>query len=202
MPSPPVLPITDPTPRRVQKPVLKQDEEMGSESTEKGWRRAPETLKGVQQFRRDERWHTVPPKPDNAPRWKTPSSDGVAEGIFNGMEVDKVDPVQREIDKIELHNLKVNIADTPKRTNNLQKKTKHKEETEQELTRVDHGYKKIMGGISIGKAITKKVNGSTFIIKLTVKLPTREGSPKSIGIILRDKPSFICFACKKEWHLA
>lgn len=76
----------------------------------------------------------VPPKPDNALRWKSPLSDRMAEGMSDGMEVDIVDLVQREINKIELHNLKDDIADMTRRINILQRKVKQRAETDKELT--------------------------------------------------------------------
>lgn len=46
-----------------------------------------------------------------------------------------------------------------------------------------------MGGISSGR-------------KPIVRLLLKEGLPKRVGVILRDKLSFIYYACGKEGHLA
>lgn len=99
---------------------------MGSESMVKDRGRISRKLQGVPQFKRDESWYTMLPKPDNTPRWKPPSLDGINDGMLDDMEIDEFDLIQREIDKIELHNLKVDIRDTTKRINTLQKAEKQK----------------------------------------------------------------------------
>lgn len=49
--------------------------------------------------------------------------------MSDGMEIDEFDPIQTEIDKIKLHNLKVDIKDTIKRINALQRVERQKEKT-------------------------------------------------------------------------
>lgn len=74
------------------------------------------------------------------------------------MAVDEIDPVQREINKIKLYNLKVDIADTMRGINVLQKAEKQWEINHLDKIRRDREYEHITGHISFGKDHKKRIS--------------------------------------------
>lgn len=73
----------------------------------------------------DKGWETAPSKPDNASKFK-PS---FLVGLSKDVEM-KADPVQIKIDRIQLHNLKVDIANTVDRIDVLLQKKNQKRQRE------------------------------------------------------------------------
>lgn len=60
-----------------------------------------------------------------------------------------------------------------------------------------------MGRILFRKDHKKRVEGQvSSIIQPTVKLPLRKGLPNKIRVILRYKPSFLCFKCGEGGQIA
>lgn len=95
------------------------------------------------------------------------------------VSMEEVDPVQMEINKIELCNLKVDIVKMTSRIDAL----------------LQHGKQKknqVIRGISYGKNPVKRVVGQiSSVAQPVVKLPSRERIEKGGSSVVKVKPSFM-----------
>lgn len=116
------------------------------------------------------------------------------------MEVDQINPVQEEINKITLHNLKVDMRNTVKKIDILQQKRKH-EDVIKEMVRVNQEFKRLTGEFLKKKGTTlQKVRGHTFVIPPIVTKPVRGSFSKVMGILDR-KSVPTCLGYGKKGHV-